>query len=154
MDTIGAFDHVVIFWNVLSSSLVVAYAVIMYGIFLKGHDNSWLVLLFLVCLYPALVAAYVAGRKWIEADYVADTYIYGYVAFSALCFLIFIGVALINLVKTAIERGGAKKAPPPARRSAPPSRQEPTPPTAPNQGPTTLEEFFEEIVTTCIFADH
>lgn len=63
-------------------------------------------------------------------------------------FLIFIGVALINLVKTAIERGGAKKAPPPARRSAPPSRQEPTPPTAPtapNQGPTTLEEFFEEI---------
>ena len=27
-------------------------------------------------------------------------------------FLIFIGVALINLIKTAIERGGAKLAPP------------------------------------------
>ncbi len=62
-------------------------------------------------------------------------------------FLIFIGVALINLVKTAIERGGAKKAPPPARRSAPPTTQTPAPsPTAaPKQSPSTLEEFFEEI---------
>jgi hypothetical protein len=51
-------------------------------------------------------------------------------------FLIFVGVALINLVKTAIERGGAKKAPRPAPRKA-------TPP--PQQTPTTLEEFFEDI---------
>lgn len=51
-------------------------------------------------------------------------------------FLIFVGVALINLIKTAIERSGAKSAPRPAPRKATPSTQE---------SPTTLEEFFETI---------
>jgi hypothetical protein len=51
-------------------------------------------------------------------------------------FLIFVAVALINLIKTAIERGGAKSAPRPAPRKA-------TPP--PQQTPTILEDFFEDI---------
>ena len=51
-------------------------------------------------------------------------------------FLIFVAVALINLIKTAIERSGAKPAPRPAPRKATP---------APQESPTTLEEFFETI---------
>ncbi len=51
-------------------------------------------------------------------------------------FLIFVAVALINLIKTAIERSGAKSAPLPTPRKATPSPQE---------SPTTLEEFFETI---------
>ena len=51
-------------------------------------------------------------------------------------FLIFVGVALINLIKTAIERGGAKSAPQPISKKNTSSSKKPI---------NTLDDFLEEI---------
>ena len=51
-------------------------------------------------------------------------------------FLIFIGVALINLIKTAIERGGAKLAPPSNTKKNTSSPKRPI---------STFEDFIDEI---------
>ena len=51
-------------------------------------------------------------------------------------FLIFIGVALINLIKTAIERGGAKLAPPPNTNKNTSSPKRPI---------NTFKDFIDEI---------
>ena len=51
-------------------------------------------------------------------------------------FLIFIGVALINLIKTAIERGGAKLAPPSNTKKNTSSPKRPI---------NTFEDFIDEI---------